>query len=146
MAEGMWRRHYGADPDVLGRSIVIAGRPFVVIGISPPGFPGLRLSDRGTDPEAAPQLWLPLGAAEAPRHTPWLAVGGRLSRDADPKTLQALLALVATNARRESTVARGHAVLHWFRAGLDWRSDPRGASLNVVAALGVWIASKRDAS
>ena len=38
LSEGFWRRRFGADPGVVGRSIVIEGRPQTVIGIVPNRF------------------------------------------------------------------------------------------------------------
>lgn len=35
-----WQRAYGADPDVLGRSLVMNGRSFTVVGVAPRSFPG----------------------------------------------------------------------------------------------------------
>src|SRR3954464_3230267 len=33
-----WKRHYAADPNVIGRSIVLDRRPYTVIGVLPAGF------------------------------------------------------------------------------------------------------------
>jgi predicted permease len=49
-----WQGVYGADPSVLGSTLVLNGHPFTVIGIAPPGFFGETLR---SDP---PDLWLPL--------------------------------------------------------------------------------------
>ncbi len=49
-----WERH-GADPGVIGHSVRINGKPFTVIGITPPGF-------TSTTPMFMPELFLPLGA------------------------------------------------------------------------------------
>jgi len=35
---GLWRRRYGADPSILGRSIVLDDRSYTVVGVMPPGF------------------------------------------------------------------------------------------------------------
>jgi len=35
LSEGFWRRRYGSDPTVVGRSILVNGRPTVVIGVLP---------------------------------------------------------------------------------------------------------------
>jgi putative ABC transport system permease protein len=49
IGDGLWRRQFGADPDVLGRSVVLNGVPHVVVGVMPPRveFP------------AATELWVP---------------------------------------------------------------------------------------
>jgi putative ABC transport system permease protein len=38
ISDGLWRRAYGADPNVLGRSIRIDNDPLTIIGVLPPGF------------------------------------------------------------------------------------------------------------
>jgi predicted permease len=35
LSHGLWQRQFAADPGVIGRSIVIDGKPFVVIGVLP---------------------------------------------------------------------------------------------------------------
>ena len=54
LSDALWRRRFGADRGIVGRSITLNGRPHTVVGIMPPGF---RLE--GTAQE--PQLWVPLG-------------------------------------------------------------------------------------
>ncbi len=46
-----WRTRFGADPDILGRSIDVEGEPHEVIGVMPAGWPGGW---------SQVQLWLPL--------------------------------------------------------------------------------------
>ena len=38
LGDRMWRDRFGADPDVVGRSIVLNGVPHTVVGIMPPDF------------------------------------------------------------------------------------------------------------
>jgi putative ABC transport system permease protein len=38
MSDGLWRRAFGADPGVIGRSITLNAQPFTVIGVLPPAF------------------------------------------------------------------------------------------------------------
>ena len=42
LSDGFWRRRYGADPGVLGRTIRLDGVPHEIVGVLPPGqaFPG----------------------------------------------------------------------------------------------------------
>lgn len=51
ISEELWRTRFGADPQILGRSILLNRQPFTVIGIAPKNFSG-RL--RG------PGIWAPL--------------------------------------------------------------------------------------
>jgi len=52
LSDGLWRRHYGADRSIVGRTISIEGAQYAVVGIMPPGFnfpTGQRVVD----------LWMP---------------------------------------------------------------------------------------
>jgi hypothetical protein len=37
LSDGLWRSRYAADPGILGRSILLSGQPYTVIGVAPPG-------------------------------------------------------------------------------------------------------------
>jgi predicted permease len=50
----VWEGTYGADPSVVGSTVIVQGHPFTVAGVTPPGFFGETL--RG-DP---PDMWIPL--------------------------------------------------------------------------------------
>jgi putative ABC transport system permease protein len=50
LSDGLWRRHFGADPQVIGRALTIGGQSRTIVGIMPPGFPFLKEAE----------LWLPL--------------------------------------------------------------------------------------
>ena len=38
---GFWRRRYRGDTSILGRRIILSGRPFTIVGVSPEAFNGL---------------------------------------------------------------------------------------------------------
>jgi predicted permease len=38
ISDGLWHRSYGADPNVLGRSLRLDNDPYTIIGVLPPGF------------------------------------------------------------------------------------------------------------
>jgi predicted permease len=47
-----WQRHFNADPQIIGKTVRVAGAPFTIIGVAAQGF-------IGTEPDA-PQFWTPL--------------------------------------------------------------------------------------
>jgi predicted permease len=57
----LWKLRFGADPRVLGRKVVLDGRPYEVIGVLPPDFrfPKLASLYAMTIAEARPQIWKP---------------------------------------------------------------------------------------
>ena len=38
LAHHYWQRKFGGDPDMVGKTVVLNGQPFTVIGITPPEF------------------------------------------------------------------------------------------------------------
>ena len=46
----LWRRSFGGDPAIVGRSLLLNGKPYLVVGIAPQGFRGL--TDKA-------ELWVP---------------------------------------------------------------------------------------
>ena len=56
ITDAFWRRRFGADPSIVGRPIVLDGRPVTVIGVLPPSF-SFPLPGLGVDPAA---LFVPL--------------------------------------------------------------------------------------
>jgi putative ABC transport system permease protein len=67
----LWRRHFGADRNVIGRRITISGRGLTVVGIMPNGF---------SYPNGETEVWtsLQLNPAEEPRDNRSLEAIGRL--------------------------------------------------------------------
>ena len=55
LSDGLWRRRFGADPAVVGRTLILDDAPTMVIGVMPPGF---QLPTHFTG--AAMEMWLPL--------------------------------------------------------------------------------------
>jgi macrolide transport system ATP-binding/permease protein len=54
VSHGAWRRRFGADPGLVGKTIALNGHQFTVVGIMPEGF-------RGAWPLGiAPEIWTPL--------------------------------------------------------------------------------------
>ena len=54
LSHRVWQTTYASDPSVVGSTFVVAGHPFTVIGVAPPGFFGETLE---SDP---PDIWVPL--------------------------------------------------------------------------------------
>jgi predicted permease len=92
-----WQRHFHGDPAVLGKILLLNGRPHAVIGVTAPGF-------AGHDP-APPIGWVPLMAAMTPEaltseRTTWFSLIGRLAPGIALSQAQADLKLIADRLAR----------------------------------------------
>ncbi len=50
---GYWKRQFGLDPAIVGKSIVLNGVPFTIIGVTPPDFFGITVGD-------SQDIWIPV--------------------------------------------------------------------------------------
>jgi predicted permease len=85
LSDAYWRRHFGADPDVLGREVRINGFAKTIVGVLPPGFHFLFSN---------PQLLLPLSSTADQRaigalHEPHFEMFARLKSGATVAGAQA---------------------------------------------------------
>jgi putative ABC transport system permease protein len=55
----LWRRRFGADPSMVGRTIQLSGEPYTVVGIAPEGF------HFSTFRSNRAEVWTPLAATKA---------------------------------------------------------------------------------
>jgi hypothetical protein len=81
LSDGIWRRVFGADPGVVGRTVELKGEAFEIIGVAPAAFRGVDMPN--VLPTAA---WVPLASAPLlfdrrdlrNRENRWLMAKGRL--------------------------------------------------------------------
>jgi putative ABC transport system permease protein len=73
LSSALWKRRFGADPNIIGQAISLSATSYTVIGVMPPTF---QFPDRDTE------LWTPVGfsAAQAQQlGSHYLSVIGRLN-------------------------------------------------------------------
>ena len=91
LSHHVWQQEYGSDPKVVGASFVLDGHPFIIVGITPPGFYGETLR---SDP---PEIFIPLQQEPLlmgkntvlKQPNSWLRIIGRLRPGAKPDGLGA---------------------------------------------------------
>jgi len=66
ISDGLWKRAFGSDPHVVGRSLRADNDLYRVIGVMPPGFhdPGRTVGERNTE------QWAALGFSDNPAQAP----------------------------------------------------------------------------
>ncbi len=119
IGNGLWRRRFGADPALAGKTISLGNEPYVVVGVLGPNF----------NPDPPADLWLPLQAdpnSVSPAH--YIRVAGRLNPGVTLSRAQTQLKLSAVEFRRKFPL---------FDELVEFGADPLRDSVvtNVRAAL-----------
>jgi len=121
ISSGFWTRRLGHDPNILGRTLILNGEPYTVLGVLPEGlhaFPGYGV---------APEIYLPVSQALMPgldnEHHATAQLVGRLY---DNQTLdQGRAALAAAAANLTAVHGKNFATLQQFSpvGGLGGSAD-----------------------
>ncbi|MGH9336974.1 MAG: ABC transporter permease, partial [Vicinamibacteria bacterium] len=157
LSHGLWQRRFGADPAIVGREIAVNGSPYVVVGVTAPGF-------RGPDVLESYELYVPMAMqtqVRPPRASfsgdmdprlldrrgsSWLRLIGRLAPGIGIDEAAASLAAISNQLEREHPETnRGEAATLFPLAQIDPRGYPalRAAALLLmsVAALVLLVAT-----
>ncbi|MGC1107587.1 MAG: ABC transporter permease, partial [Candidatus Acidiferrales bacterium] len=91
LSDALWRSAFGADRNVLGRSIALDGAPYRVIGVMPADF---------NFPYPATQMWVPLALPSSAlisgqRGNKWLQMIARAAPSLTPQRVNAALASIS---------------------------------------------------
>jgi predicted permease len=104
LSYGMWTRHYGSDPHMVGQSITINGKPYEVVGIMPRSFalPREVMPTLDGAEQADILLPLPLGpeAARNRDHEDYNIVG-KLKPGVSVRQAQAEMDTITAGLRRD---------------------------------------------
>src|SRR5262245_27326636 len=135
-----WQQRFGADPQIIGRSLLISGRNYTVIGITPPEF-------RGTELAATPELWFPMmmkpgiegSSGSLNRRFPPVSILGRLKEGMSWAQAESALNLIAAQLGSEYPQTSKGQVILLTQPGL-FGAAMRGAVLGFTAvAMGVVV-------
>ncbi len=103
LSYALWKGHFAADPQIVGKSIVLNRGSYTVVGVAPEGFSGASLE--GAD------VWAPFSVHEqwnqgrgnylADANMSWLEVVGRLKPGVSLAAARADLAVIAAGVDRQ---------------------------------------------
>ena len=95
ISDGLWKRHFGADPQILGKNISLSGEPYEVIGII-----GASFDSEKFDP--VPDVWIPFQIdPNSTDQAHYFLVSGRLKPGVTVSRANAQLQLAADEFRRK---------------------------------------------
>jgi predicted permease len=102
LSEGLWQKHFGADPNIIGRVVKLDETPYTVVGVMPAR---LRFPPAGAAFAGAVELWTPLALTDdekrARRRDSNFNLIGRLKPGVELEQAQANMAAVAAGIERQ---------------------------------------------
>jgi putative ABC transport system permease protein len=139
LSADLWRRRFDAEPDIVGRSVLLGGRPHVVTGVMPEGVEDI-IADRVYE---RADIWLPLGydgtlpfACRTCRH---LRVVGRLRPTVTPEQAQSEVDAITQQLAREHQASYAGAGARVTRAADVLLGPVRPALYLLLAAVSVLL-------
>ncbi len=81
LSHNHWRLHYDASPEVIGKTLIVNGRPMTIAGVAPRGFAGTTLGVRPLvfAPLSATRMLMPGNDNAFERRRYWLYLFARLA-------------------------------------------------------------------
>jgi predicted permease len=141
LSHGLWVRRFGADPTVVGTTVMIGSAPYEVIGVAPERFAGIE--SVGTPPA----LWLPTmqhagygGVLPFDRWgSSWINAVGRLADDVSFAEAQASMPVVNSRLREADAGNENMLVLLAEGVGLtpEGRTEANQISMILVLIVGL---------
>lgn len=130
ISDRLWQRNFGADPEIVGKSITLGGESFNVIGVMPPGF---------EFPSATTDVWTPLvfskeQLAERGNHS--LRVIGRLKADATLQQAQEQMSAIARRIAQQYPDNQAGRDIKLIRLQEETVQNVRPALLILLGAVG----------
>lgn len=134
LGDRLWKRQFAQDPAIAGRSLMLDGEPYTIVGVAPPDLAA----------PFAPDLWVPLlakprdGDPNASRSNRFLQVVGRLRPGFMLSQANAELAALAGDVERRfpssnsGWTAGAQPLVHWLVP-----RDIRTALGVLLAAVGI---------
>ncbi len=99
LSHGLWTRRFGADPEIVGRTIQMDGMGSVVAGVLPPDFRIYMPPDSPIPTGVDAWMVMPSNMSEFAREAPFLAVVGRLRDGVTNAQAQAEMDALAARLR-----------------------------------------------
>ncbi|MCI0567422.1 MAG: ABC transporter permease, partial [Acidobacteria bacterium] len=138
IGHALWKKRFGSDPGLVGRSLLLSGHEFTVLGIAPESF-------TGTEAEGTVDVWVPLamhaevmpgsGTLFTARDAGWLRVMGRLKPGVTPAQARANLAVLAEGISGSAPVQREGMTLQLTPAAGTIHPTIAGEALSIVILL-----------
>jgi predicted permease len=103
LSHAFWQQRLGSDPLIIGKTLMLNGANYLIVGVAPAGFNGLLAGIQ-------PDLWAPLATIPWIAHDPdrftnrqsyWLLVAARLAPGTKAQTAEAEISVLARQIEKD---------------------------------------------
>ena len=132
----LWQRSFGGDTALIGRSVMVNGFPYTVVGIMPPRFSSMGLKLLATDVD----LWRPLVPEDGQtggRDLRQLRVIGRVKRGVGPGQAEAEMTAIAARLSELHPETNRNVDVRVAPLRDQVTRDARGGLLFLLGAVGI---------
>jgi putative ABC transport system permease protein len=132
LGDGLWKRRYGADPEVVGKTIRVDGTQMTIVGVLPPGIEFPSPQAGGTV-----QIWNPLAFTEEHREARgrYILVMARLAPGVTLEQAQEEMKRIASELERENPDFNASWSANVFPLQPELVRNVRGAILVLFTAV-----------
>ena len=127
LSYGLWQRRFGADAGLVGRTIMLNGAAYTVIGVMPKGFESPQFSGIGFE---QPELWAPF----APDLSQWSRSG---------RAVDAAIARLKPGVTTEQAQAEMHLIARQLQQ--QYPEDNAGEDVTIASLHGQLVGKIRSA-
>ncbi|HKS39965.1 MAG TPA: ABC transporter permease, partial [Blastocatellia bacterium] len=128
LSDGLWRRRFAADPNIIGQTITTGSRPRTVIGVMPSGFKFPDVAD----------LWVPMALNSElwTRNDHGLSAIARLKEGVTIEQAQAEMNTIALHIEEKNPVTNEGMGVNVFRLHESLTGDYRQALIILLGVVG----------
>jgi predicted permease len=140
LSQALWQRRLGSDPGIVGKSVVLDGQSFTVVGVAPERFRGTQFLYGNND------LWIPVTAAQlirkdiaerlVHRDEWWLEAVGRLKPGVSMAQAQAAVSALALQL--ESAYPESNKKVR-FSLDATTLGHPRQRKVRLLVSVGLMV-------
>ncbi len=142
LSYGLWKRRFGLDRNILGRTMIANGYEYKIIGVMPPGFDfPLRLATTVRTPSRYMEFWAPYGQdpAKADRANTGCGAVARLRPGVSERQAGQDLASIARSLAREYPLTNKDRPIQAIPLAAQTFGYSRPALLILMAAAAMFL-------
>ena len=132
LGDGLWKRRFGADPDVVGRTLQLDGAEVTIVGVLPPGVEFSSAQAGGSV-----QIWNPIAFTDQHREARgrYMLVMARLASGVTLEQAQEEMKRIASDLEKENADFNAGWSANVFPLQPELVRDVRGAILVLFSAV-----------